>query len=117
MVNIISNPSLRFHTIMVTKISSILEPANRLLQSLGMDFQTVVQLMNTATECVKVLCTKKVVMELWSECAEQTEATDSCQTKRKHTVNRDLDDYVSADIRNTRKPGDHRATGAVLQLH
>ncbi|KAJ3583322.1 hypothetical protein NHX12_025626, partial [Muraenolepis orangiensis] len=69
----ILKPSFKFHTQIICKILSLLEPANRMMQSEEMDLQTAVQLVNTAKECVEALRTGKVFTEMWSECAQERE--------------------------------------------
>ncbi|KAJ3590148.1 hypothetical protein NHX12_008102 [Muraenolepis orangiensis] len=44
----ILKPSFKFHTQIICKILSLLEPANRMMQSEEMDLQTAVQLVNTS---------------------------------------------------------------------
>ncbi|KAJ3582242.1 hypothetical protein NHX12_015711 [Muraenolepis orangiensis] len=63
----ILKPSFKFHNQIICKILSLLEPANRMMQSEEMDLQTAVQLVNTAKECVEALRTEKVFTEMWSE--------------------------------------------------
>uniref|UniRef100_A0A1A8I409 HAT C-terminal dimerisation domain-containing protein n=1 Tax=Nothobranchius kuhntae TaxID=321403 RepID=A0A1A8I409_NOTKU len=91
----VSKPSFRFHALVVQKILAILEPPNRMLQSEEMDLQTAVQLVNSARECILALRTEEVFMELWKECCG-TEANDTAshQSKRKCSVNRNLNDYI-----------------------
>ncbi|KAJ3609671.1 hypothetical protein NHX12_024187 [Muraenolepis orangiensis] len=69
----ILKPSFKFHTQIICKILSLLEPANRMMLSEEMDLQTAVQLVNTAKECVEALRTEKVFTEMWSECAQERE--------------------------------------------
>ncbi|KAJ3592963.1 hypothetical protein NHX12_005301, partial [Muraenolepis orangiensis] len=69
----ILKPSFKFHTQIICKILSLLEPANRMMQSEETNLQTAVQLVNTAKECVEALRTEKVFTEMWSECAQERE--------------------------------------------
>ncbi|XP_070400266.1 zinc finger MYM-type protein 1-like [Nothobranchius furzeri] len=91
----VSKPSFCFHALVVQKILAILEPPNRMLQSEEMDLQTAVQLVNSARECILALRTEEVFMELWKECCG-TEANDTAshQSKRKCSVNGNLNDYI-----------------------
>uniref|UniRef100_A0A1A8US94 DUF4371 domain-containing protein n=1 Tax=Nothobranchius furzeri TaxID=105023 RepID=A0A1A8US94_NOTFU len=91
----VSKPSFRFHALVVQKILAILEPPNRMLQSEEMDLQTAVQLVNSARECILALRTEEVFMELWKECCgTEANGTASHQSKRKCSVNRNLNDYI-----------------------
>uniref|UniRef100_A0A1A8PFD4 Uncharacterized protein n=1 Tax=Nothobranchius pienaari TaxID=704102 RepID=A0A1A8PFD4_9TELE len=103
----VSKPSFHFHALVVQKILAILEPPNRMLQSEEMDLQTAVQLVNSARECILALRTEEVFMELWKECCG-TEANDTAshQSKRKCSVNGNLNDYIV-----------EQTTAIVLQLH
>ncbi|KAJ4930085.1 hypothetical protein JOQ06_019098 [Pogonophryne albipinna] len=108
----ILKPSFKFHTQIICKILSLLEPANRMMQSEEMDLQTAVQLVNTAKECVEALRTEKVFTEMWSECAQER-ADDTIHpgpTKRRRTLNTTLEDYVVEETVGVGTQENHQMT-------
>lgn len=78
------------------KLLSLFEPPNRLLQAEDMDLFTTVTLVNSASDCVKTLCTENEFSAQWDLCtppASGTEAvpgTDPGPSKRRRTINKNL---------------------------
>ena len=94
----ISEPSFRFIALLMSKILTLFEAPNRLLQSKDMDLHTAVQLVNAITKCIEGLRIKTELSALWDQCAEPEDASNP-QSKRRHTeTNKRLQDFVEQSL-------------------
>ena len=111
----ISKPSFRFIALLMSKILTLFEAPNRLLQSKDMDLHTAVQLVNAATKCIEGLRTETEFSTLWDQCAEPE---DNPQSKRRRTeTNTRLQDFVVEQSVGARIDQENTAKQQRLRLY
>lgn len=93
----IQEPSFVFIAHAVHKIPLLLDSPNKQLQAKGMDLLTGVKLAHIATECVRELRCDTGFSELWDIVTNNTTTTPQ-PSKRKCTMNRNLEEYVVEEI-------------------
>ncbi len=96
----ITQRSFLFIAHLIMKLLSLFEPPNRLLQAEDMDVFTAVTLVNSASDCMKKLCTENEFSALWDLCASSATATEAVPvtgpgpSKRRRTVNKNLSGFA-----------------------
>lgn len=89
----VSGPAFMFIAIFVQKLLMLLDGPNRLLQAEDMDLLTGLELVASATECVKKLRSEDEFTDLWNK-ANDAHTSTPAPPKRRRTMHKNLEQFV-----------------------
>ncbi|CAL8337226.1 unnamed protein product [Boreogadus saida] len=98
----ITEPSFLFLANVTHKVLELMEPPNRMLQAERMDLLTAVQLIKSASDCLRLLRSEEEFTKIWNETGTEMDARFS-ERNNKYLEALSVLDPSSQDFLNTEK--------------